>query len=866
MGKDGAGGRRPMRRRIAAATGLVALLLAIIFGPPYISVQRYKGRIAGLISAALGRPVRLSSVELRLLPRPGFVLTDLTVDEDPAYGAEPVLHANSVQASIRLLSLWHGLEISRISVDEASLNLVRTPEGRWNVESLFRTAAQPVLAAGTRRRIPFPYLEATESRVNFKSGIEKLPYSLVNSDVSFWQEEPGEWRIRLRGQPARTDMTLDMADTGIVRLNADLHRARELRQMPMHVDVEWNEAQLGQLARLLTGSDPGWRGDLTGEFAMDGTPDKAEIKTRLRAAGVHRAEFAPPQPMDFDASCAFLYHYSSRAVDNLQCSSPVGDGRVRFAGSLPGVGAPQFTVEVDRLPVEAVLDALRTVRDGIVPQLDASGTVSGKISYQVNAAPAALHAHPLRTRAARPQPAPPSPLTGSLTVEGLELSSEDLKEPIRLNKVVLEPAPAPAGESAAKFQGLVATANVPAGATAPLTATARLTLEGYQLGMKGQASMPRIRELAQIAGIGDRAALSALTGGAATIDVSARGPWIAPEVISLESADTADRPAGPDELSGTLTLRDAHWKAEYLAGPINIAQATLNLDGGEIRWDPVQFAYGPVKGTASLTVRLRCGKPEACTPKFGIQFGALDAGALEAAILGARKPGTLLSQLIAKLTQTRTPAWPEMEGTVRADSLILGPVTLNQPSADLRIQASGAEIQALDAGLFGGKVHGSGSVRVPGSNGNEGGKPVYALEGEFERLNPAAIGRLLGERWTGGEIEGIGKIELAGYTGEDFASSANGNLHFEWRHGSVVAGAQAAAEADTEDSMAAVPTMLARFDRWRADAAIANGAIRLGENELARGARKTAVNAEVSFGTPARVSFTPAQETQTAKR
>ena len=76
--------------------------------------------------------MHLSSVELRLLPWPGFVLTDLTVDEDPAFGAEPVLHASSVTTAIRLLSLWRGrLEISSISVDEASLNLVRNREGRW---------------------------------------------------------------------------------------------------------------------------------------------------------------------------------------------------------------------------------------------------------------------------------------------------------------------------------------------------------------------------------------------------------------------------------------------------------------------------------------------------------------------------------------------------------------------------------------------------------------------------------------------------------------------------------------------------------------------------------------------------------------
>ena len=130
------------RSKLWIAALALTILVSFIVIPPLVSVNRYKSRIARAMSNSLGRPVRMSGVELRLLPRPEFVITDLTVDEDPSYGAEPVLHASSVTAAIRLFSLWRGLEISRISVDEASLNLVRTTQGRWNLDTLFRTAAQ----------------------------------------------------------------------------------------------------------------------------------------------------------------------------------------------------------------------------------------------------------------------------------------------------------------------------------------------------------------------------------------------------------------------------------------------------------------------------------------------------------------------------------------------------------------------------------------------------------------------------------------------------------------------------------------------------------------------------------------------------
>ena len=299
---DDAKDRQPAtagRRRIVLGLAALAVVLVVLLVPPLISINHYKSRITQLMTASFGRPVRLSSVELHLLPWPGFVLTDLTVSEDLAYGAEPVLHANTVTASIRLTSLWRGrIEISRISVDEASLNLVRASPDHWNLNTLFRNATAGTGSApgtGTHPATRLPYLEATNSRINIKYGAEKLPFSHVNTDLSFWQEDSGEWRIRLRGQPARTDLSLDLGDTGVVRMEASMGRAPMLHQMPIHLDLDWREAQLGQLARLIMGADPGWRGDLTGELHLDGTADAAQVKTRLRATGVHRAEFAPPR-------------------------------------------------------------------------------------------------------------------------------------------------------------------------------------------------------------------------------------------------------------------------------------------------------------------------------------------------------------------------------------------------------------------------------------------------------------------------------------------------------------------------------------------------------------------------------------------
>lgn len=844
-------GRRAKRSKLWIAALALLIFVALIVIPPLVGINRYKTRIVRAMSAALGRPVHLSGVELRLFPRPGFVITDLTVDEDQAYGAEPVLHANEVTASLRLFSLWRGkLEMSRISVDEASLNLVRTADGRWNLDTLFRTAAQSHSGEAPRRRVPLPYLEATNSRINIKRGYEKLPYSLVNADLSFWEENPGDWRVRLKGQPARTDVELQLGDTGIVQLEGRMRRAPELRLMPVHIEMEWRAAQLGQLSRLLIGSDPGWRGDLTAEMKLDGTAESAQVTTRLRATGVHRAEFAPAVPLDFDANCTFAYHFSVRTINNLACDSPLGDGRLRIEGNIPNDGQPKVSVQLQRIPAQAILDALRTVRSQFGADLEADGSLSGKLIYDTSSSdeirqPPATADHRARkvsqVKSPSTPPAPTGPLSGSINLDGLKLTGGSLSQPIQIQKVVLEPA--------GQGDALAGSASLSAGAPTPLVFSARLTLTGYQVSVHGAGSPSRVRQLAHAAGLKEAGALDAVSGDPVTLDLSIEGPWLpapdealAESVGEIPSSDLTTAQPMPDRLTGTVTLHNATWKTGVLPNPVDISQATLHLNGGTSDWDPVAFTYGPLSGLAHVQIPASCAESDHCAPTVNIEFPTLDAAELQSALLGSEKKGTLLSSVIARLTPASTNPWPAFQATVKAGSIVLGPVVLQSFAADIKVNPDVADVNSIDAGLLGGQVHLSGKVE-------NSGKPSYTLDGTFQNLNPAELCRILTLKCSGSSLDGDGKIELAGYEGKDLAASAKGEIHFVWKKGAVAGHATSADGA---------PPMLARFDKWTADAEIAGGVVTLKDNQVQMGKRISPAKVSITFADPPRVSFVPA--------
>jgi hypothetical protein len=129
------------------------------------------------------------------------------------------------------------------------------------------------------------------------------------------------------------------------------------------------------------------------------------------------------------------------------------------------------------------------------------------------------------------------------------------------------------------------------------------------------------------------------------------------------------------------------------------------------------------------------------------------------------------------------------------------------------------------------------------------------LSGTFEKLDPAQVFELMGMKAAGGAIDGSGQLELSGYTDKDLTASAKGELHFDWSHGSV--------SSLTEDPI--LPA-LTRFDRFTGDAAIANGTMTLSKTEVRQGARKSEVEAAVTFGIPAQATFGPPPDTHSAKR
>jgi hypothetical protein len=793
--------KRPSPRRWILLAVAVLSVVAFVL-PPLVNISRYQHRIADSISRSIGRQVHISSVKLRLLPLPGFEFSDFSVEEDPQFGSEPILHSDSVVAYLRLLSLWRGrLEVSRIHFDDASLNLVRERDGGWNFASVLVQAAHiPNAPTGQRHAgsAPrFPYIEAENTRINFKEGTEKKPLSFLNSDLSISLAPEDAWELHFRAQPVRTDLVLDLSDTGMLRIDGTLHRAPLLGEMPLQLKVEWNGVPLGQLSRLTLGQDVGWRGGLDVEAMVGGTADLAQVNSKLKVAGLHRSEFTPPHPIDVETSCRASFRRESRSIDGIACTSPVGDGALRLAGSIQDVQTePQalLNLEVDRVPAAAVLAGLQAVRNGLAAEVQAAGALNGHFQYASQNGRQPL-------------------IAGEIALDSLSLTPPDSGKPFLLGPVRLRcESPEAGGVPALLLQPV----RLAMGAPVPVTVDGRFTPAGFDLHLGGVASLTRLKAFGKTFG---------LLGGAGTaaLDLGVRGKWLLP-------VPDSEHPVIGSTAEGSITIRNAELATSYLSQPLRIASAQAILSPTQMEWTNASISYGKLEAQGTLEYPTLCASGTTCAGHFSLVFPTLDLAALQSTLLGTSEGGQLLRQIIDRIDR-RSVKWPDLTGTVRVGALSTGKLVVHDATGALDISGSSIKIRSLNGHLANGTMHLAGSVDA------SGGQPEYQLDVQVTNAAPSALGSIFDEHWGSGLANFSAQITMSGFEAQDLVRSATGSLRWDWTKGGLAA----------EEPLPVAAQPFLHFDQWSADAAIAESTIKITHSLLARGQEAIPVSGTISF-------------------
>jgi len=455
------------RSRLIAILIAVGVLLLLVLLPPYFNVSRLQRRVARNISATLGRPVHFDQISLNLLPMPGFTLQNFVVDENPAFGSEPILRASQVRANLRIRSLWgRQVEFSRISLTEPSINLVHTADGQWNIGSLVMQAAgtqrsaapfgpaTPATQGNTNPTPHLPYIEASGARLDLKLDQEKTSFSLTDADFALFLSQPHQWSLRMEAHPVRTDTS--PADTGTLRIEATLggqdaasgnSTDNSLANLPINLQGSWQDVQLGGLSRLLAARDAGLRGELDLNLSLLGTLGQSNITAHIRLNNARRADFVPPRLLSVDADCQAIARNSFHTFSKIACHWPPSDSSdpklLILSADIPDVrqlNSISATLNIPALPAESFFDWLGVATPHPPSGFIGPGTLAGNLVWTV--APQ-TRAYTTRSKRDAMQTAPQHPiLTGELEFahESLQLPGIDSKE-IPLGTMLLRSTP-----------------------------------------------------------------------------------------------------------------------------------------------------------------------------------------------------------------------------------------------------------------------------------------------------------------------------------------------------------------------------------------------------------------------------------------
>jgi len=709
---------------------------------------RLQRRLTARLETVFGRSVEVGRYDFSLWRGPTLEAQAITIGEDPRFGHEYFLRADSLTVRLRWQSFFRGhMELGAISLDSPSLNLVRNAEGDWNVAEWLPKSAASAAPSSPAPPVHFGRIDVTSGRINFKRGDEKIPFALTNVNGYIEPDRSGVWTLNLEAAPARAAVLLQQA--GTIRVSGHVGGTSS-RLRPAVLDLAWNDASLSDLLHLAHGYDFGVRGDIGLLVHAQTLGNNWALQGRAELRRLHRWDLAlrPDNPalninakmilyplasgLDITEATIEAPHSWARADAHFAWPSPV---ELEFAPkSLTAMATPaQFEITQSQLDLGDVLAWIRAFHSDVAADISLRGFASVHAGFS---------AWPLRMTSA----------VGSIA--GADLSSARLRVPAHLSQTQfrydhemfsLLPATVSFGSSSGAMDGAFRVES--------LASPGQREFPVYQL----SGNLTQVRDLVATAGaLGWNISRGWDIAGPLRCDLrwqGARFPW---ETQPVGSIDWGGEAAGASLLTPFLNqpVKQIRARAELKPGLRHIALTSADAFGA--RWTGAFDRYLDRRDAAA-----------------GWQF-ALSTDTLSVADLdrwlNPRWRQSFLDRMLPFMNSSSPAnAVPEnlrAEGRINIEEFTLAPLALRQLQTDLTIGGRHLVASNAKAQFFGGTLEGSLDAQLAATS-------AYRLSLAYSRVDLAALSSAfptLADLFAG-SASGEFALDASGATRADLVSS-----------------------------------------------------------------------------------------------
>ena len=807
---------RPRRRAWSRWTKwfvclLILLWLADLGVSLLIRHTRLQRRLTARLEAVFGRSVEVGSYDFSLWGGPTLQAHSVIFGEDPRFGHEYFLRADSLTVRLRWQSFFRGhMELGAIALESPSLNLVRNSEGDWNVAEWLPKSAGPASPSVPGPAVRFGRIDVASGRINFKRGDEKLPFALTNVNGYMEPDRSGRWTLNLEAVPTRAAVLLQQA--GTIRVSGHVGGTSS-RLRPAVLDLAWSQASLSDLLHLAHGYDFGVRGDLGLVVHAETQGDNWALQGRAELRRLHRWDFAARTDnpaVNVNAKMILYPLASGLDITEATIEAPHSFARADAHFAWPSAAEPQleapstsattspaqFEITQSQLDLSDVLAWIRAFHSDVAADVSLRGSASVRAGFS---------AWPLQLTSA------------AGAIANAELASARLRVPAHLSQTQfrydhemfsLLPATVFYGSS----EGAV---HVDA-----IAGVGQREFPAYHL----SGNLTQVRDLVATAGaLGWNISRGWDLAGPVRCDLrwqGARFPW---ETQPVGTVEWGGEPGGASLLTPFLNqpVKQIRARAELKPGLRHIALTSADAFGA--RWTGTFDRHDLATGW-----------------QFALSTDALSASDLDR-WLNPRWRQSFLDRMLPFLNSSSPAnAVPEnlrAEGRINIEEFALAPVTLHHLQSDVKIGGRHIEASSAKAQFFGGVLEGSLDAQLTAT-------PAYRLNLDYSRVDLAALTAAfptLADLFAG-SASGEFTLDSGGGTRADLVSSleCRGNARIADARLQNINLLESMREADARPGVSAFPAATAVW-------ACGNGKIIFQRLRFTGGAQDIAASGSVDF-------------------
>lgn len=311
--------------------GFVAIVIAAIIAIPFfVDANTFRPILETRLSAGLGRTVKFGNLRLSLLSG-SLVADNLSVADDPAFGATPLLTAREVRIGVDMkpLLLHRELHVRSVEIETPQIHLVQGSNGQWNFSSLSRNAAS--LTSNSKSKAAL--FRSVVDFIGIQDGravVETLPANgppLVYDHVHLAVEK---FALAQRF-PIEVGATLPGDGSVLVRGNISPMDAQNAARTPADVDIAIQHLDPVEAGFLDPNAGLSVVANVTAHATSDGTVVHSSGTLRMQELQLTKTGAPSSQPINL------TYDIKHQLDDNSgqlqQASVGLGTGTLQLSGS-----------------------------------------------------------------------------------------------------------------------------------------------------------------------------------------------------------------------------------------------------------------------------------------------------------------------------------------------------------------------------------------------------------------------------------------------------------------------------------------------------------------------------------------------------